>query len=41
VYNNPDITWFEALTDYGIAVDVARNFKVRQLSEWGLNPNSS
>ncbi len=35
---DPDITWFEALTAYGAAVDTARNFQPHPVSKWALNP---
>lgn len=35
---NPNITWFEALTDYSAAVDAARDFKAHSVSDWALNP---
>ncbi|MBI3852861.1 MAG: hypothetical protein HY298_21610 [Verrucomicrobia bacterium] len=35
---NPDLTWFEALEGYSAAVDAARDFKARPVSEWALNP---
>jgi hypothetical protein len=35
---NPDITWFEALEDYSVAVDEARDFKIHSMSEWAMNP---
>ncbi|HCN84237.1 MAG TPA: hypothetical protein DIT07_11550 [Sphingobacteriaceae bacterium] len=40
LYTNadPDISWFEALLAYSVAVDVARDFKGYKMSEWALNP---
>jgi hypothetical protein len=35
---DPDITWFEALEGYSAAVDAARGFKARSISQWALNP---
>lgn len=35
---DPDITWFDALTRYGAAVDAERDFKIQKESEWALNP---
>jgi hypothetical protein len=35
---DPDLTWFEALDGYSAAVDAARDFKVRPMSQWALNP---
>jgi hypothetical protein len=35
---DPDLTWFEALAGYGAAVDAARGFKARPVSQWALNP---
>jgi hypothetical protein len=35
---DPDLTWFEALECYSAAVDAARGFKARPLSQWALNP---
>jgi hypothetical protein len=35
---DPDLTWFEALEGYSAAVDAARDFKARPVSDWALNP---
>ncbi len=39
LYSNadPKISWFEALQAYSAAVDVARDFKMNQMSKWALN----
>ncbi|HXP60280.1 MAG TPA: TIM-barrel domain-containing protein, partial [Dongiaceae bacterium] len=35
---DPHLTWFEALEGYSAAVDAARGFKARPVSQWALNP---
>ena len=35
---DPNLTWFEALEGYSAAVDAARDFKARPVSDWALNP---
>ncbi|MCL5270645.1 MAG: discoidin domain-containing protein [bacterium] len=35
---DPGISWFEALSSYGAAVDAARGFKPREPGRWALNP---
>jgi hypothetical protein len=35
---DPNATWFEALEGYGAAVDAARGFKTRRISDWAFNP---
>jgi len=35
---DPDLTWFETLEGYSAAVDAARGFKARPVSQWALNP---
>ena len=35
---DPHLTWFEALEGYSAAVNAARGFKARPMSQWALNP---
>lgn len=35
---NPEKSWFEALEGYSAAVDNARNFVARPVSDWAFNP---